>query len=258
MDAETPNPNIQTYGIVLDKLAKQQQKGSETSSGSTLIDIAITIFEHAREKFTLNAPVYCSMIQAYARSNLPDKAFRARRLLMMLRQQFPQSKDLTLPYNAVLNACEYTASAIPSSISPQSTTSADTSPIFMNDGDSSSDDDDDPEPDLTPSEEAFSIACRTFDEMRQGGIPCDDITYASFLGVVNQQMPDSEVKDDLIKVVWKKCRLDGHVSPLVISRLQQTSASKSKDSIISTWLEGHAPNQLPPEWTRNVGKRRRL
>eukprot|EP00957_Ditylum_brightwellii_P201412 15325521-Ditylum_brightwellii.AAC.1 len=115
-------------------------------------------------------------------------------------------------YNAVLNACGYTPTMSP---------------------DDSDDDDDygDTVGNQDEVEQAFRVACQTFDDVRRAkGLYPSHVTYGLFLGVCSHLMPKSDVRNDLVEKA---------ASPDLYERL----------------LQGETEDDLPSKWTRSVRRR---
>jgi hypothetical protein len=163
-----------------------------------------------------NVHTYTAMIQNYARSKDPFKSIKAQKILSRMKEGNDLSHPNTITYNAVLNACEYT-----------------------------------PSTEIKEMEEAFRVACAAFEEMRASNVKPNHITYGSFLGVIANHMPKSDVRNNLVELVFRRCCADGQVSTLVMRKLLDASTSFGYSNL----LQGHSKNTLPSEWTRNVRER---
>jgi hypothetical protein len=163
-----------------------------------------------------NVQTYTAMIQNYARSDLPLKSVKALSVLKRMKGQRAQSQPNAITYNAVLNACEHTEAA-----------------------------------EVDEAEEAFRVACAIFDEMRALGVKANHVTYGTFLGVIANHMPKSDVRNDLVALVFRRCYTDGQVSLFVTRKLRDASTSLAYKQL----LQGNSKDSLPPEWTCNVRER---
>jgi pentatricopeptide repeat protein len=128
-----------------------------------------------------NVQTYTATIQAYARSQDRDKAKRAQELLQRMKLEYLKGNQDAEPtiyvYNAVLNAAEFTVGN---------------------------------EAEL---EVAFQVACETFDEVRSSeGLQPDHVTYGSFMGVISQLMPKSDIRNDMVQLVFRRCCMDGQLA----------------------------------------------
>jgi hypothetical protein len=163
-----------------------------------------------------NVQTYTAMIQNYARSDLPLKSVKALCVLKKMKGQSAQSQPNAITYNAVLNACEYTEAG-----------------------------------EVKEAEEAFRVACAIFDEMRALGVKANHVTYGTFLGVIANHMPKSDVRSDLVALVFRRCCTDGQVSQFVMRKLRDASTQFAYKQL----LQGNSKDSLPPEWTCNVRER---
>ena len=186
------------------------------SRNSESILMAEKVMEKIEKSSTVepNVHTYTAMIQNYARSKVRYKAPKAYAILSRMKRGSPQSQPNTLSYNAVLNTCEFTLTA-----------------------------------DIKEAEETFRVACATFDEMRSRKVKLSHVTYGSFLGVIANHMPKSDVRTDLVELVFKRCVQEGKVSPLVLKKLKRATVSSS---LYEDLLEGYSADDLPTDWTCNV------
>lgn len=166
--------------------------------------------------FQPDVRAYTALIQKYARSNIPMKAKRAHQVLQQMKEGPKKCRPTVVTYNALLNACEYT-----------------------------------PIDDLNEKEDAFSIACLVFDEVRKELQPTH-VTYGTFLGIVSKLMPRSSARAEIAELVFKRCCKDGQVSPLVLRRLKEAVPFSN----YRTLLGGQSEDRLPKLWTANVRERR--
>lgn len=214
LESELVHPNSQSYTIVLDAYAKSQSL--------TSMERAEDIMQRMQSSSSCKPDVksYTALIQKYARSNVPLKAKRAQAVLHSMTKEGSRAiRPTVVTYNALLNACEYTNST-----------------------------------DLMEKEEAFTVACLTFDEIRKlPDIDPSHITYGSFLGSVTALMPRSDARNEIAELVFKRCCKDGQVSQYVLRKL---SAAVSL-SRYRQMLGGNKEDTLPRRWTANVRERKR-
>ena len=124
------------------------------------------------------------------------------------------ARPTEVSYNLVLNACAYTDSE-----------------------------------DTKIREEAFKVACLTFEELRTSDyLKPGHMSYANFLEVVTKLMPEGELHDELIGNIFRRCCRDGVVSNTVIRRLRGAGSSY----LFKTCLGAENVNNLPRAWTRNL------
>jgi len=186
------------------------------SDSHSSIARAETLIQRLQESSDLqpDAKAYTCLIQKYARSSLPLKAKRAQAVLLNAIEK--GVRPTTITYNAVLNACAYTNST-----------------------------------DLKEKEEAFTVACLVFDDVRKSSKP-NHVTYGTFLDVIIKLMPKSDARNDIAELVFKRCCKDGQVSQLVLRKLKAAVPL----SLYRQMLGGDAEDQLPRKWTANVRERR--
>ena len=159
-----------------------------------------------------NAHSYTALIRNYARSKLPDKATKAAGVLQRMKQR--QLMPTIVSYNLVLNACEYT----------------DTRQTVV-------------------AEESLRVACEVFDELRSKGkqVEATHVTFGSFLGVLGKLM-DLSARQEIVELVFRRCCLEGKVSPYVLKKLKDASS----DDMYPDLLRGYRSDRLPPSWTCHV------
>ncbi|KAI2502815.1 Pentatricopeptide repeat domain [Fragilaria crotonensis] len=166
-----------------------------------------------------NVKTYTATIQAYARSQDRDKAKRAQELLQRMKRDFISGNQDAEPniyvYNAVLNAAEFTVGN---------------------------------EAEL---EVAFQVACETFDEVRSSeGLKPDHVTYGTFMGVISQLMPESDIRNDMVQLVFRRCCADGQLAPVVMKKFKEAADTTQFVSLVGKGNITEA--NLPKEWTCNV------
>ena len=207
-------PDVITFTAVIDAWAKSQDPAAG-ARGTALLD--------KMEEWNLarpNVQTYTAAIQCHARSNRPGKAGKAVELLRRMKQDFANRESAStddpdqrtvFAYNAVMNAAEFTTKG--------------------------------------NIEEAFEVACLMFNEVRSSEILFPDhVTYGSFMGVIAELMPKSDLRNDMIALVFKRCCADGQLAPVVLKKFQD-AASRSQYRKL---MGGATVDSLPARWTRNV------
>lgn len=216
-------PDVVTFTSVIDSWAKSGDPEAADRAEAVLSKM-IGIAEP-------NVKTYTATIQAYARSHDRDKAKRAQELLKRMKQDYANgnrdAEPTTFVYNAVLNAAEFTVGN---------------------------------EAEL---EVAFQVACETFDEVRSSeGLTPDHVTYGSFMGVISQLMPKSDIRNDMVQLVFRRCCKDGQLAPVVMKKFE---AAADSDQFLTLMGKGNITEgkaligkgnttecNLPKEWTCNV------
>jgi len=217
MESEATNgnnmlkPNVQTYTSVADCWAKSKDPNAAYRAEALLDRMVRYVRPSVR--------TYTTVIQAFARSQLPDKAVRAQAILTRMKEDFrtnPAAQPTIVAYNALMNACEFTFG------------------------------------DANDIEEAFKVACLAFDEMRSApDLKLDYITYGSFLGVINELVPKSEMRNEMVRLVFNRCCTDGQLGSLTLKKFKDTAGP----SLYRECLTGIRENDLPASWSCNVNEK---
>ncbi len=112
--------------------------------------------------------------------------------------------------------------------------------------------------DASEERQAMEIAKEMLKELEKSSYAkADQITYGTFLKVCENQMPQSETRNQLIDLIFQRCKRDGQMGQLVLDQLKSVTTTSQfeellgSNSSMTSWME------LPKEWTRNVveGKR---
>lgn len=154
-----------------------------------------------------------------------DKAERAYNLYKEMEKLYKAGNKYVRPNvvaaNAVMNACAYTKAD-----------------------------------DIRMSTRAVEIAHEVLRHIEQkkplAGKP-DQITYGTFLKVCSTQMPNSNTREQVIDVVFKKCCKDGQCGDFVLQQLQIISSDELYYELVGRKI--HEPINmvdLPPSWWSNV------
>lgn len=111
---------------------------------------------------------YSIVLSIIARSRRKDKAVKAQEILHRMESEHRNGNASCRPnvysYNAVLNAAAFSGR------------------------------------DEREQEDAFRVACSTFDELRMSDyLEPSDISYGTFLKAIKHLMPESEVRANLVK-----------------------------------------------------------
>lgn len=88
----------------------------------------------------------------------------------------------------------------------------------------------------------------------------DQVTYGTFMKVCANQMPDSHTRQQIVEVLFKKCRKDGQVSDFVLQQFKAMVPEEVYQDLIGRPIYEHlVMEDLPKEWWCNVveGKWRR-
>mmetsp|Transcript_26285 Transcript_26285/g.40323 ORF Transcript_26285/g.40323 Transcript_26285/m.40323 type:complete len:1208 (-) Transcript_26285:230-3853(-) len=211
-------PNVQSYTLVLDALAKSRVKNA-TETAEEILEYMQECHRRGDSSLRPNAHAYTALIQNYARSELPFKAVEAQSVLNRMKADFEAgnvgARPNVIVYNAVLNACEYS---------------------FGND---------------KVMQEAFRVACTTLDELRASPyINPNHVSYGTFLGVCSELMPKSDVRNEMVELIFRRSCAEGQVGRIVLKKLREASPS-----IYYELLDGISEDNLPMKWTKNVRER---
>lgn len=212
-------PDVISYTSTISALARSRDKMAPHRAMTILARMEAQAVSAEDDSIRPNALTYTAAIRVWARSRDKNKAQQASNLLNWMEEQYRRgnisARPMETSYNLVLNACAYTAAS----------------------------------QDAKTMEEAFKVACLTFQELRTSDfVKPNHISYANFLEVVTKLMPEGELHDKLIGNVFQRCCRDGVVSRPVIRRLRGAGSS----DLFKTLLGGERITNLPPAWTRNL------
>ena len=79
------------------------------------------------------------------------------------------------------------------------------------------------------------------------------VSYGTFLKAIKKMMPESEVRDDLAKGLFRKCCQDGLVSDFVLSEMAGICTADMYQSLLSGVTNDYG--NLPMSWSANVRER---
>lgn len=167
-------PNSRTYCAVLDALARSRNWKAYNES-LRIIDRMEELYTEGYEAVRPCARAYSIVISTIARSRKKGKAIKAQEILHRMENEYRKGNAAARPtvysYNAVINAAAYT-----------------------------------PRGDEKEQEEAFKVACLTFDQLRMSDyLKPSHVSYGTFLKAIQNHMPVSEVRDDLVESVFRRC-----------------------------------------------------
>lgn len=222
-------PNVRSFNSVLNAWAKSGNPLAPVQAAGVLQRM-----EELDKSSTLDVSPdttsFATAINAYARSQSYGKAKHAHAIFLHMKELYDTSGKATLRpnnvvYNSVLNACAFSIG------------------------------------DLEEQSEAIEIANAMLVGLEKSphGKP-DQVTYGTYLKVINNQMPVSEARDKVIETIFRKCALDGMVGEMVIRQLKEMDMEAMFERITGSSMWGKLNlSELPSEWTVNVieGKRMR-
>ncbi|KAL7485059.1 hypothetical protein ACHAW6_010658 [Cyclotella cf. meneghiniana] len=210
-------PNARTYCTVLDALAKSRNWKAYNES-LAILDRMEELYAEGFESVRPCARAYSIVISTIARSRRKGKAAKAQEILHRMESEYRkgniQARPTVYSYNAVMNAAAYT-----------------------------------PKGDEREQEEAFKVACLTFDQLIMSDyLKPSHVSYGTFLKAIQNLMPSSDVRDDLVKSVFRRCCRDGQVGTLVLRSMKQLASPELYQSL----LEGESKYDLPKSWSANI------
>ena len=207
--------------VVLDALARSKNWKASNQSLDILQRME-NFYAEGYESVRPCARAYSIVITTIARSKRRGKAELAQEILRRMESEYRKGNIAARPtvysYNAVLNAAAFTNG------------------------------------DEIEQEQAFKVACLTFDELRMSDyLQPSHVSYGTFLKCIKNLMPKSSIRDDLVKGVFRRCCRDGQVGDLVLRNMKGLSSP----DFYQTLLEGveDADYGLPKKWSANVRER---
>jgi len=186
---------------------------------------------------------FTSVLNAWAKSKQPDRALQAKRILTsMLSMDYlkpdsdnnnnfnPHEKLNAIPFNAVLNACAFSAFG--------------------------------PNNERTPIEarrEALQIAVSTMAQLRKVVGKPDTVSYGNLLKCCSNLMDRSNQRTAMSMKIFQQCCNDGMVGELVWNEIRRAVPSKSLVVVLPEALRHSRGgmgslqfSRLPRQWRRNV------
>ena len=164
------------------------------------------------------------VIKALARSKDPKGVVKAEQILLELESAFANGQTSLRPdvrtYSSVINACAYCSGG------------------------------------PTERREALVIALRTFRKMRKtkSNAAPNAVTYGTLLKAVNNLMPVSAERDNLVERFFQRCCKEGCVGSFVLTQLRLVSPELYLDVTKGVGASSDKVallRQLPVSWTQN-------
>jgi len=229
-------PNIRSFNSVLNAWAKSGHPTAPERAGDVLDRMEELSDGRGGDNggewndVSPDATSFATAINVYARSHCFGKAQCAYEIFTHMKELHEASgkkglRPNNVVYNSVLNACAFTVG------------------------------------DLEEQSQAVEIANAMLVDLDKSsyGRP-DQITYGTYLKVINNQMPDSESRGQVVETIFRKCAKDGMVGQMVLRQLREMQMEEVYENLMGKSFWGDVDlRDLPQEWTCNVieGKRMR-
>lgn len=222
-------PNVRSFNSVLNAWAKSGHPMAPYQAGEVLQRME-DLDGSGELDVSPDATSFATAINAFARSHAFGKAQSSYELFLHMKELHEASGKSTLRpnnivYNSVLNACAFSIG------------------------------------DLEEQSQAIEIANAMLVGLDESpyGRP-DQVTYGTYLKVINNQMPPTNARDQAVATVFRKCAKEGMVGQMVLRQLREMGMEQLYENLAGVSLWGESSLQdLPREWTCNVieGKRMR-
>ncbi|KAL9187799.1 hypothetical protein ACHAXT_006177 [Thalassiosira profunda] len=214
-------PNSRTYCAVLDTLSRSRNWNACNKS-LEILERMENYFSEGYDSVRPCARAYSIVLSTIARSRKKNKAVMAQDLLHRMESEYRSGNSACRPniysYNAVLNAAAFSGR------------------------------------DEKEQEDAFKVACLTFDELRMSEhVKPSSVSYGTFLKAIKKLMPESDVRDDLVKGLFRKCSQEGLVSDFVLKEMADLSTPDLYQSLLKGVTNSYG--NLPKSWSANVRER---
>jgi hypothetical protein len=219
-------PDIITITSVMECLSKSADPGAPARAESLLQEAFETYRKNSDPELMPNLRTFTMAIFTLAKNH--GCIVKARALLTQLVELYESTNDPQLlpneyPYNYVLNCAANT---------------------------------------LENKLEAFQIATRTYQEMRQSDIVRpDSFTYAFWLKCCNNLLPPGDVRTKCVSYAFEECKKDGLVTKEVLTRIFQGNPPELVDQLLDIANNSQRLpyrsiqlKDLPPGWSRNGSK----
>jgi len=220
-------PNTKTYNSLLNAYAKSGDPNAPYKA-ETLLTNMEQMFENGNLEVSPDVTSFSTVINAWARSHNYGKAEHALKLLNQMSELYKEGKNTnikpnTIIYNSVMNACAFTVGNELEQV------------------------------------KALNIAYNMLTELESSpyGNP-DSITYGTYLKVCANQMPDSELRRNIVEATLKKCIRDGQVGELVLQQLRVVAPADLYTEFTARQVEDPISlNDIPVSWKCNVEEKKR-
>ncbi|KAL7538529.1 hypothetical protein ACHAXR_009580 [Thalassiosira sp. AJA248-18] len=211
-------PNSRTYCAVLNALSRSNNYKAYSMS-LEILDRMEDFYSKGYDSIRPCVRAYSLVLSTIARSRKKNKARKAQELLHRMESEYIGGNTACRPnvysYNAVLNAAAFSGR------------------------------------DENEHEEAFKVACLTFDELRMSDyLQPSHVSYGTFLKTIKNLMPESEVRDNLVKGLFRKCCRDGLASDFVLKEMADLSTPDLYQSLLKGVTNEYG--NLPKSWSANV------
>lgn len=236
-DPETsPRPNVVSYNSVLHAWSRSTLPGAAQRAQSVL-QYMIRASEKGNTDIAPDVYSFTSVLNAWAKSKEPNKAIQARDLLDTMLQLYDNHDEdnghlhhqkrselqpTQAPFNAVLNACAF--SALGTSQAEQ--------------------------------REALQVAVSTFAKLRRYTGP-DTVSFGNLLKCIANLMPvGAQARHDMALQTFRQCCDEGLVGELVWTEIQRAVPPRLLRQEVGTSTDiaipGATVRALPRSWKRNV------
>jgi len=228
-DIVEAKPNVRSFNSVLNAWAKSghpmaPQRALDVLSRMEDLDASGEL------SVSPDATSFATTINAYARSRTFGKAQNAYEIFLHMKELYDMTgKQFLRPnnvvYNSVLNACAFSVG------------------------------------DLEEQSRSIEIANAMLVDIN--GSPYakpDQVTYGTYLKVVNNQIPFGESRDRVVETIFRRCARDGMVGEMVMKQMREMGKEEVYENLAGRTFWGDARlADLPSSWTCNVieGKKRR-
>jgi hypothetical protein len=224
-DSQHVKPDVISYTSVMECYSKSADPNASVAA----LELLETCFEKSATDPSLrpNLRTFTMAISALAHCPRQGNAAKARDLLTRLVELYETTGDSSLkpneyPYNYAINCAANTMGR--------------------------------------DKLEAFSIATKTFQEMRNSLlVKPDSFTYAFWIKACNNLLPPrSELHTKCVRFAFEECKKDGLVTKELLNRLQKGSSQKVISSLLGNNTSGYRSLQVhdvPPSWSRNTKRK---
>ncbi|CAB9518212.1 Pentatricopeptide repeat-containing protein [Seminavis robusta] len=216
-----PAPNTVSYNSVLHAWSRSTTAGA-VKRAQAVLDFMI---RSKQEAIAPDVFSFTSVLNSLAKSKEPGKAMKCRQLLFQMLQlydntQRPSLKPTQVPFNAVLNACAFSAS------------------------------------DTTDKEkkDAVQIAISTFYELSQRAKP-DTVSYGNLMKCFHNLLPPGQRRNEMALQLFDNCSKAGLVGDLVWNEVRRTVQSRVLVKALkleNSSLSSLQVRDLPRSWTNRV------